>query len=113
MKIEKFRELHRDELERKLHELQDSLFKLRVKVQTKQVENTALLSSTRRDIARVLTLLRQMDAQGVQAPLAAAQPKAAEEVKAAPEPVKAEAKRPKASGQPKTAGKAAKLDSKK
>lgn len=60
MKIEKFRELSRIELERKLTETQDALFKLKVKVQTKQVENTAQLAATRKDIARIKTLLREM-----------------------------------------------------
>ena len=41
MKIEKFREMTMDELDRKLVELQDAFFKLKIKVQTKQVENTA------------------------------------------------------------------------
>lgn len=63
MKIGKFRELSREELERKLEEIQNQLFLLRVKVQTKQVENTAQLSGLRRDIARVKTLLRQPGAQ--------------------------------------------------
>jgi large subunit ribosomal protein L29 len=58
MKIEKFREMSQDELKHKLTELQDSLFKLRIKVQTKQVENTSQVAATRHDIARIRTLLR-------------------------------------------------------
>jgi len=58
MKIEKWREMTRTDLERKLVELRDTLLKTQVKVQTKQVENTAQLSATRRDIARILTLLK-------------------------------------------------------
>jgi large subunit ribosomal protein L29 len=61
MKMEKFREMTRVELVRKLAETQDALFKLKIKVQTKQVENTAQLSTTRKDIARIKTLLREMD----------------------------------------------------
>ncbi|MEW6517462.1 MAG: 50S ribosomal protein L29 [candidate division FCPU426 bacterium] len=61
MKIEKLRELSRVELERKLTESRDALFKLKIKVQTKQVENTAQLAATRKDIARIKTLLREMD----------------------------------------------------
>lgn len=61
MKIEKFREMSQVELERKLVETQDALFKLKVKVQTKQVENTAQLAATRKDIARIKTLLREME----------------------------------------------------
>ena len=58
MKIEKWREMTRTDLERKLAELRDSLLQTQVKVQTKQVENTAQLSTMRRDIARILTLLQ-------------------------------------------------------
>ena len=58
MKIEKWREMTRTDLESKLVELRDTLLKTQVKVQTKQVENTAQLSATRRDIARILTLLK-------------------------------------------------------
>jgi ribosomal protein L29 len=60
MKIEKFREMTRTDLERKLLELKDSLLKNKIKVQTKQMENTSVLSTTRRDIAKVLTLLKQL-----------------------------------------------------
>jgi len=72
MKIEKFREMTAEDLLRKLIELQDTLLKTKVKVQTKQVENTAQLSSLRHDIARVKTLLRAMDLkQKVSDPVAA------------------------------------------
>jgi large subunit ribosomal protein L29 len=71
MKIEKWREHNREDLQRKLNELRDSLFRTRIKVQTKQVENTAQLSGLRRDIARILTVLRDMQAKGVDTPLAA------------------------------------------
>ena len=58
MKIEKWREMTRTDLQHKLAELRDTLLRTKVKVQTKQVENTAQLSATRRDIARILTLLK-------------------------------------------------------
>lgn len=72
MKIEKFREMTQDDLKRKLIELSDTLMKTKVKIQTKQVENTAQLSALRHDIARVKTLLREMDLKGSTAPTAAA-----------------------------------------
>lgn len=90
MKMEKFREMTKDDLERKLRELQDNLFKLRVKIMTKQVENTAQLASTRRDIARVLTQLGEMQRKGIQTPAAAEKPAAA-----AAAPAKAAAGKPK------------------
>lgn len=72
MKIEKFREMGLDELKHKLGELQDSLLKTRIQVQTKQVENTAQLGTLRRDIARVQTLVREMALRGTTAPAAPA-----------------------------------------
>jgi large subunit ribosomal protein L29 len=71
MRIDKLREMNREELQRKLNEFQDNLFKLKVKVQTKQVENTSQLSALRCDIARIKTLLREMDIQGVKTTAAA------------------------------------------
>lgn len=71
MKIEKFREMNKEELQRKLTEMQDNLFKLKIKVQTKQAENTSQLSATRHDIARVKTLLREMEIKGIQTTAAA------------------------------------------
>ncbi|MCD4813981.1 50S ribosomal protein L29 [bacterium] len=71
MRIDKFREMNKEELERKLGEFRDNLFKLKIKVQTKQVENTAQLSATRKDIAKVQTLLREMTIKGVTTTVAA------------------------------------------
>ncbi len=82
MKIEKFREMSRTDLERKLHELRDAMLKTEVKIQTKQVENTAQLSTMRKDIARILTLLKQLDKQGT-TPVAAAPVAQAPKAKAA------------------------------
>ncbi len=75
MKIEKFREMNQAELEHKIQELQDNLFKLKIKVQTKQVENTAQLSAGRRDIARIKTLLKEMRLAGIKTTAAAEQRK--------------------------------------
>jgi large subunit ribosomal protein L29 len=71
MRIEKFREMNQTELEHKMQELQDNLFKLKIKVQTKQVENTAQLSANRRDIARIMTLLKEMRLAGIKTTAAA------------------------------------------
>ena len=67
--------MNREELQRKVAGFQDDLFKLKIKVQTKQVENTAQLSSLRQDIARVQTLLREMEAKGIQTTAAAEEQK--------------------------------------
>ena len=81
MKMDKWRELTREDLERREMELRDQLLKTRIKVQTKQVENTAQLAGMRRDIARIRTLLREMDRQGVNTTMAAAKDKAKAESK--------------------------------
>jgi large subunit ribosomal protein L29 len=75
MRIDKFREMNREELKRKVAEFQDNLFKLNIKVQTKQVENTAQLSALRQDIARVQTLLHEMEVKGIQTTAAAEEQK--------------------------------------
>lgn len=46
-----------EELERTLRQLEDDLFKHRMKRVTNQLENTMLIRNTRRDIARVQTVL--------------------------------------------------------
>ncbi len=59
MKAKELRELALEELVAKGRELRDQLFNARIKKATGQLENTALLSALRRDVARVETLLRQ------------------------------------------------------
>jgi large subunit ribosomal protein L29 len=46
-----------DELSRTLRKLQEDLFKHRLKKNTNQLENTMVIRNTRRDIARVNTVL--------------------------------------------------------
>lgn len=56
-----FRDMTRDELLLRLKELREASFNLRFQKATGQLENTAQLGKTRKDIARVMTLLREMD----------------------------------------------------
>lgn len=63
MKIDKLRDLTQTELKHKLDETRDQIFKLKIKMQTKQVENTAQLSGLRRDVARMKTLLKAQSTQ--------------------------------------------------
>ena len=53
------RSLSADELAAKGNELRGELFNARVRKATGQLENTALLGSLRRDVARVETILRE------------------------------------------------------
>jgi large subunit ribosomal protein L29 len=59
MKAAELRDLPVAELTAKGRELRDQLWSARMKKATGQLENTALLRTLRRDIARVETLLRE------------------------------------------------------
>jgi large subunit ribosomal protein L29 len=48
-----------EELSRTLRKLQDDLFKNRLKKTTNQLENTMVIRNTRREIARVHTVLAE------------------------------------------------------
>ena len=58
MKPAKVREMGLEELRTKERELQEQLFRLRVQKSLGQLENAIKLRQTRRDIARVKTVLR-------------------------------------------------------
>jgi large subunit ribosomal protein L29 len=60
MKISALRELTVEELQRKKLELEEELFNLRFQASTGQIENPIKMRSTRRDIARILTLFKEM-----------------------------------------------------
>ena len=51
------RELELEELEQKTREVRDALFNAKVKHATGQLENTALLKTLRRDVARIESVL--------------------------------------------------------
>lgn len=59
MKATQLRELTREELLQKENELAQQLFTLRLQQATGQIENPAKVRQTRRDMARVLTVLRE------------------------------------------------------
>ncbi len=61
MKPAEIRELTDEELRARAAELQEELFRLRFRGATQQLENTALLGSLRRDVARLKTILRQRE----------------------------------------------------
>jgi large subunit ribosomal protein L29 len=63
MKPAELRELDVDELRRKQAELKDQLFKLRFQHELGQLENSAKLRNVRRDIARIETVIREMEAR--------------------------------------------------
>lgn len=59
MKASAIREMGTDELEHKQAELQEQLFRLRVQQSLGQLDNSLKLRETRRDIARVKTILKE------------------------------------------------------
>jgi large subunit ribosomal protein L29 len=59
MKPEKYRELTREELERTARDLTEELFNLRFRVSTQKLDNPLRLRFLKRDLARVLTILRE------------------------------------------------------
>ena len=63
MKPDKVREMSADELRTKERELQEQLFRLRFQKSLGQLDNALKIRETRRDIARVKTVLRQRRAQ--------------------------------------------------
>ena len=63
MKADKVREMSPEELAAKEKELQEQLFKLRFQKSIGQLDNALKIRETRRDIARVKTVLRQKRAQ--------------------------------------------------
>ena len=59
MKAKELKNLSVDELLTRLHQLREGLFKARVRSATRELDNIMLIQNTRRDIARILTILRQ------------------------------------------------------
>ncbi len=61
MKAKQVHEMTDKELQNKLNELKSELFFLRFKNATNQLTNPMVLVETRRDIARIKTVLRQRE----------------------------------------------------
>jgi large subunit ribosomal protein L29 len=61
MKAEEIRDLDATELNARLAELKEEQFKLRFASATMELENPKVLSSIRRDIARIKTILRERE----------------------------------------------------
>lgn len=59
MRAKELREMPDGELQAKLQELRERLVALRMKKRIGGLESPALLRTTRREIARILTLLRE------------------------------------------------------
>ena len=64
MKAKELRDLSMEELREKEREVKQELFNLRFQKATGQLSNTAIISKTKKDLARVKTVLREMSARG-------------------------------------------------
>ena len=65
-KADQFRDLSDDELETRIAETKEELFRLRVQHATLQLADTSQLSHVRRDIARMLTVQRERTFASIQ-----------------------------------------------
>ena len=61
MKVRDLRDLSEEELREKEKELSRELFNLRFQKATGQLGNTAMIPKTKKDLARVKTVLRQFE----------------------------------------------------
>jgi large subunit ribosomal protein L29 len=59
MKAQQYREMSSDELQMKLDDLQKHLFDLRSQAVTEKLENSKAIKNTKRDIARIKTIISQ------------------------------------------------------
>ena len=66
MKAKELRALPEAELLREYEDRMKELFNLRYQASTEQVDNPALISQTRHDIARIKTILRERELEKTQ-----------------------------------------------
>ena len=59
MKVEKIRELKDEELETRVEELEEEIFRARIQKETGQLDHMGKVRNLRRDLARVKTVLRE------------------------------------------------------
>ncbi|MGA9773720.1 MAG: 50S ribosomal protein L29 [Blastocatellia bacterium] len=61
MKAEEFRELSDEDLHAKINELKESIFRMRFKISLGNTDVVKQLRESRKDLARVKTLIRQRE----------------------------------------------------
>ena len=67
MKIDKVKELGADELHQKVHDLDEEIFHARIQKETGQLDQVGKVRSLRKDLARVKTVLRQLEIEETEA----------------------------------------------
>ena len=60
MKIAEIQQMNPDEIQEKLSQMQKQLFELRCQAVTEKLESPSIIGNIKRDIARVKTVIRQM-----------------------------------------------------
>jgi large subunit ribosomal protein L29 len=63
MKVNELRDLSIDELQQKNQELDEDLFRLKLRHTSGQLDSPSTLGQTRKNIARIKTVLRQKEGQ--------------------------------------------------
>ncbi|MEF9878470.1 MAG: 50S ribosomal protein L29 [Clostridia bacterium] len=66
MKAKELKAMNKAELENKIGELKAELFNLRFQLATGQLQNNMVITGTKRDIARCMTILRQQEQKDAQ-----------------------------------------------
>jgi large subunit ribosomal protein L29 len=61
MKTDEIRDMTVDEIDARINQLQEELFRLRFRSATQELENPMLLRTLRKDIARLKTVLRERE----------------------------------------------------
>ena len=59
MELDELREMSAADLQVKEREAREEVFRLRLKLKTSQLDNSATLRKARRELSRILTVLRQ------------------------------------------------------
>ena len=66
MKTSEIREMSLDEMQRKAADLKEELFNLRFQHEIGQLENPMKMKQTKRDIARIKTIVKESEGQEIQ-----------------------------------------------
>ena len=66
MKAKELQAMNKNELETKVADLKAELFNLRFQLATGQLQNTMVIQGVKRDIARCMTVLRQLEQNDAQ-----------------------------------------------
>ena len=64
MELDELRQMNAPDLRIKEREMREELFRFRLKLRTNQLENPGNYKKTRRELARLLTVIREKEAKG-------------------------------------------------